>query len=122
MRRKHRRRRWKGGRTWARRAVRHARNRLGERYGLHISEDEYWRLVASIHQPRRGEPPAQRIYQANTYTRWYLLRVQGQVVLAVYDQRWQRINTFLALCDLALIGLQLETVLSSPADERRGIA
>jgi hypothetical protein len=106
MRKGSRKQRWHSGRAWEKRAVAHARNSLGERYGLHISEEEYWALVRSIHQPRAGEPAARRIYQANTYTRWYVLRVEGQPVLAVYDQRWERIPTFLALEALGAIGLK----------------
>ena len=96
----------KRGKRWRRNAVRHARNRLGERYGLSISTDEYWALVSAV-QTGGGET---RFYRPTSREAWHLVRIEGQPVIALYDHMSRHIRTFLPLCALSEIGKTLEDV------------
>jgi hypothetical protein len=106
--------RGRNGPCYERQVVRHARNRLGERYGLAISSAEYWAPVAVIKAAlagRGGSPlGGRRIYRGSARDTWHLLRIEGRPVIAVYDADREHIRTFLELGQLASIGLRLEDV------------
>lgn len=94
------------GKRWRRNAVRHAKNRLGERYGLAITSNEYWALVSEV-QSRDG---AKSFYRPTSRESWHLVRIEGQSVIALYDHQSRLIRTFLPLAVLAEIGKTLEDV------------
>jgi hypothetical protein len=85
--------------------VHHARNRLGERYGLYLSTEDFWALVRAI---QAGQ--VRRLYDDTPWSSWYVVRVEGRPALAVYDHRQRVIRTFVALEQLACIGLRAEDV------------
>lgn len=118
MRKGSRKQRWHKGRHWEKRAVAHARARLGQRYDIHVSEQGYREIVQAI-QERRD---VRMIYRQSRRIAWWLVEIGGWKCIAVYDAYCKRIPTFLGLEALATIGLKPETVLSAPAGKPQGAA
>jgi hypothetical protein len=94
---------------WERCDVKHARARLGERYGLYLSELEYWELVSRIQMAWMPEHKAKLVHQQAANRHLYELTVQGHAVIAVWAPPLQRILTFLPRQEaLANIGITAE--------------
>ncbi len=107
MRKKSRRMRNHTGEARKKLVVKHARKRLGERYGLWVSEKEYWQLAESI-ASRNGS--ARFLYRQRNLRTWHLLTVKEEKVIAVFDWAGRRITTFLGMEALSDIGLKAEDV------------
>lgn len=96
---------------WERCDMKHARKRLGERYGLYISELEYWELVGRIRMAWMPEHRARLVHEQSRGRHLYELTVQGHPVIAVWAPPLQRILTFLPRAEaLANIGVTAEAI------------
>jgi hypothetical protein len=95
MRKRHQKARPRTRAQWEAAAVKHARARLGERYGIHISELEYWELVGRIRMAWMPDNLARLLAAQSRDRHLYDLCVRGQWVIALWSPPEQRIATFL---------------------------
>lgn len=96
------------GESWERIQVKHARARFGERYGEHLSEEQYWAAVGACRRQQAcgaGGAPARLLYEQSRRKRWYLVTILGRPAIAIFDARLDRIVTFYAPAALSDIGL-----------------